>query len=294
MFYRRDILGRLGIEPESLKTWQDVMNVLPDIQATNMNFALPAMISPTVSAAPNTYAMFLYQRGGGFYANDGRESALGEQVALDAFWAYTRFYTGYGLPFIYDFGTRFRTGELPLGIADFTSYNLLRVSAPEIQGLWGMLPVPGTPAPDGINSTVPVSGTASVIMKAAKNKQACWEFLKWWVSEDTQYDFGREMESVLGVGARYHTANLKTFARLPWTAQERNALLSQAEHLKGIPEVPGGYISTRSIDFAVKAVYNTGEDARTQLLSYVPSINWELSAKRKEFHMDADMPDGSK
>lgn len=287
MFYRKDILQKLGIKINDIKTWDDVIKILPVIQSNNMNFGLPAFSSVTVSTAPNTYFMFLYQNGGQIYKDGGRAINLDDKVSLDAFYYYMRFYTSYGLPFIYNFETRFRTGEIPIGISDYTTYNLLQISAPEIQGLWGMTTVPGVKQADGtINTTVPVSVSGCVMMKTAQEKEKCWEFLKWWISENTQYSFGKELESVMGVGARYNTANLKALNRLPWNAADRTVLQKQMNSLKGIPEVPGGYIVARNIDFAVKSVYNTNVDARNKLLSYIDSINEELTSKRQEFHLD--------
>jgi DNA topoisomerase VI subunit A len=54
-------------------------------------------------------------------------------------------------------------------------------------------------------------------------------------------------------------------------------------YLKGVPEVPGGYITTRDIDFAIKAVYNSNADARTVLKKYIKDINSEIQFKREEF-----------
>ena len=43
-----------------------------------------------------------------------------------------------------DFPNRFRTGEMPIGIVDYTTYNMLTVMAPEIKGLWDFTMVPGS------------------------------------------------------------------------------------------------------------------------------------------------------
>ena len=44
---------------------------------------------------------------------------------------------------------RFRTGECPIIIADYTTYNNLCVSAPDIEGLWDFTVVPGIEQEDG-------------------------------------------------------------------------------------------------------------------------------------------------
>ena len=123
-------------------------------------------------------------------------------------------------------------------------------------------------------------------MSSADRPDDCWEFIKWWTSADIQYKFGRELESSMGMGARYNTANIEAVSKLPWTAQERAVILAQAEQSVGIPEVPGGYMTQRNVDFAIKAVYTNNKDARNTLLSYISAIDDEIKLKRKEFHLD--------
>ena len=90
----------------------------------------------------------------------------------------------------------------------------------------------------------------------------------------------------MGVAARYNTANTEALQMLPWQAKDRYALLRQMESLKGIPEVPGGYMSSRSMDFALRKVYNNNLDPRSVLLGYVEQINEEMRLKREEFGLE--------
>lgn len=89
-----------------------------------------------VSLMPNfnSYAMFLYQNQGQLYSEDGSRTALDSKTNLDAFHYFMRLFTDYNLPYAYNFVTRFRTGEIVIGIEDYTNYNLLQISAPEISG----------------------------------------------------------------------------------------------------------------------------------------------------------------
>ena len=139
LFYREDILSEYGLTAP--QTWQDLIGMLPTIQGNNMSVGIPY---PSI-AAPNQntlYAM-IYQNGGKIYNEDATETLLKEEPAVLAFDFYTALYTDYGLPQEFDFISRFRSGEMPLGIADFTTYNFLTVSAPEIRGLWDFAPHPG-------------------------------------------------------------------------------------------------------------------------------------------------------
>jgi ABC-type glycerol-3-phosphate transport system substrate-binding protein len=282
MFYRKDILEELGIDIPA--TWTDLINILPIIQKNNMNVGIPSVA--TTSDFSNFFAQ-LYQRGGTLYNDDGSRTLLDGEVAVDAFDMYTKFFTHYKTPTVYDFVNRFRTGEMPLGFADYTTFNTLEVFAPEIRGLWDFALVPGTKLANGdINRAVPTGTLAAMMFPNADNPELAWQFLQWWVSADTQVRFGRELESVMGAAARYATANVAAFERLAWGANEMAVLSEQRSWTVGTPEVPGGYYVSRHITNAVRRVLNEGEDTRETLLDYSRTINDELIKKRKEFGLE--------
>lgn len=279
MFYRKDILSKLGIDYKDLKTWKDMVDILGTLQESNMSIALPSSYL--------SYVMFLNQMGGSLYNGDGQSSALDDEVSIQAFIMWTNFFVNYQIPIEYNFENRFRLGEMPIGIAEYTNYNLLSVSAPEIQGLWDIAPLPGIMDESGkINNSSPSTAGGAIILSDCKNVDGAWEFLKWWTSAEIQKDFGSELESILGEAARYNTANREAAASLPWSAEDRKILASQWDTSKGIPQVPGGYYTSRSLDFALRKVVNNNESPRDTLLSYIEVINQELAFKRAEFNLD--------
>jgi ABC-type glycerol-3-phosphate transport system substrate-binding protein len=173
---------------------------------------------------------------------------------------------------------------MPLGVADYTVFNTLAVSAPEIRGLWNFTLVPGVMGEDGvINRSTTGGGPCTMMFPSASDKDAAWTFMKWWVSTDTQVRFGREMEAVMGAAARYATANKEAFEQLAWSVSQRNVLQQQWEWVVGTPEVPGGYYTSRHILNAFRRVRNNNEDARETLIDYTRIINEELDKKRREF-----------
>ena len=275
MFYRKDILHNLGIDVAKLKTWQDIIEIIPDLQNNHYTMGLPMDI--------NAYAMFLFQSGGSFYTGGGLASALDSREATEAFKLWSEFFTNYKLPVEYNFENRFRFGSMPLAIADYTMINLLSISAPEIHGLWGIAPVPGMADGDTVNNTVAVSGAGAVMMANTRYPDASWEFMKWWTSSEVQVSFGLELESVMGSAARYNTANLAAINQLPWTAADRRMLMEQLNMSRGIPEVPGGYYTTRYVDFAIRDVTNNNREPRKTMMSYIRYINEEIDIKRREF-----------
>ena len=285
MFYRTDILEELGLEPP--RTWQEFEESIIEFQVRNLTVGLPASLQ--------MYLAFLYQRGGQPFSPDGSRVLLDTSEAVDTFARYTDFYNLYRLPTDFDFANRFRSGEMPLGFADYTLYNQFTIFAPEIRGLWEFTDVPGTHYPDGhIDYSNPAVGTAVIMMRDSPDPQAAWEFLKWWTSAEVQAGFGIGMQSIMGEAAMYPTANMESLAMLPWHPRYYRQIQSQWVNVVGVPEVPGGYYVTRSFGFAFNRIINTyrnqqihnvydAVDPGDVLSRYIPAINAELSRKRKEF-----------
>jgi len=284
LFYRKDILAELNLEPP--QTWQDIYNMISVLQKHNMEFYLP-IEAANASLVPNAaFSMLLFQNEGKFYRDDDKKSALDSEISMDVFKKWTQFYTNYKFPLQADFPNRFRTGEMPIGIADYTTYNMLTVLAPEIKGLWDFAIVPGTRKDDGIINHEVASHTTGVLMlENAKDKEAAWEFMKWWTGKETQISYGREMEGLMGEAARYPTANVEALEELPWPVKDYNNLESQWKWVKGIPQVPGGYFTGRHLDNAFRKVVNAHENPREALSDYILYINDEIEIKRKEFNL---------
>ena len=229
----------------------------------------------------------IYQRGGFLYNEDNSRTILDSEEAIAGFDAFTRFFTHFGTPQFYNFVNRFRSGEMPIGFADFTTFNTLSVFAPEIQGAWNFALMPGIMMDCGtINHMVPAWGTAAVMFTGSQVQDQSWEFLKWWTSYETQLRFGREMESLMGAAARHPTANLQAFNSLPWSTAQLEVLNTQRYWTLGTPEVPGGYYVQRSLIFAARRVINDDVDTRETLLDFVIRINRELINKRREFGLE--------
>ena len=70
---------------------------------------------------------------------------------------------------------------------------------------------------------------------------------------------------------------------LPWPVEDYKNIAAQWGNVVGTPEVPGGYYTSRIVNFAFNEVYNTQHDPGDTLQSYIESLNSELARKRKEF-----------
>ena len=278
LFYRKDILTELGIHEEDLTTWDSLLQtVLPELDMNNFDFGIPSTIS--------SFGSFLYQNGGSFYNEDNTASAFNTAESIAAFETLTTMYTDYGLPRTYDFANRFRSGQMPLAVAEYTSYNQLSVFAPEIEGLWGMLPIPGTEDEDGnIDNTAVCTVTGAVILANSDYKDESWTFLKWWTEDEVQSRYASELETVMGTGARYASANIEAMRSVEWEKSIKESLTKQQESLQGMPSIAGGYYTTRSYDFAFRDVVDNGKNLRETIADATTNITKEIEDKRSEFY----------
>jgi len=256
----------------------------------NMQIGVSSLTSTSAGVINTSFprmliTMFL-QNGVDMYTSDLRSTNLGSAEAVKAFEQLTDFYAKYGLPIYFDANNRFRTGEMPVIIAPMSTYNNLSISAPEIAGRWSIARIPGVLKSDGsINRADEYTGTCCVMFKSTKNKEAGWKFLKWWVSEQTQYDYGMELEAVLGVSGRYLTANKQTFGRLPWDSDTAKVIEQQWQEVTTVPQVPGYYFVSRYLTNAISDTIVKSENPRVVLNRYCDTINAEL--KRKNEQLDA-------
>jgi ABC-type glycerol-3-phosphate transport system substrate-binding protein len=271
MFYRTDILGMLDLEPP--QTWEDVYKMIPTLHANRLDFYYAGGFMP-----------FLYQRGGKYYTDDGLKSALDQPEALQAFKEYTDLYTSYRIPMEANFYMRMRSGEIPIGIAGYGVYTQLSVAAPEITGWWEMAPMPGHMKDGGvIDRSAGGSSQVAVIMRDCEDPEAAWEFLKWWTSAEVQARYGTELEALIGVEARWNTANVEALQSLPWPRRDIEAILEQWEWFQEIPVVLGGYYTDRHVNNAWNRVVLQGWNAMEALEEAVREINRELQRKQEEF-----------
>lgn len=304
MFYRKDVLEELGLEPP--QTWQELIEMLPTIQGNNLSVGIPSAAGSSGSAAATTavasntpdlslYFTLMFQNGGDLYNEAGTKTTVDNEAGIKAFDDYVRYFNDYGLPTVYDFVSRFRSGEMPIGISAYSTYNTLIVSAPEIRGLWDFTLIPGTERQDENGETYIdrsdfITGSATMMIKTEDEalRQNSWEFMKWWAQPDTQVRFGREIEALLGSSARYATANKDAFEQLSWSADDIAILSEQWNQTVGIREVPGGYYTGRHITNAIRKVINDKDDTRETIIDYSITINDEITKKRNEFGLPVE------
>lgn len=284
MFVRTDVFDELELEIP--QTWEDFYEVSTVLQRNNLDVGIPSTVG--------MFSTLLFQYGGSFFNDDFTASGFDSDAANKAFDMWTGLFSKYGFPISYDFYNRFSSGEMPLGITDYTQYLKLKSASPEISDRWVMTLIPGIKDDDGnINRTISNSAatggttnpglaqavSSAVIFSDSESKNSAWELLKWFTSDDVQTKYGYEIESALGMISRYTPANKTAFNNMAWTKSERELLINQRSYVRGIAEIPGNYSVTRELTNAFRQVVYENANPTDTLHRYNVKINKELQRK---------------
>ena len=259
--------------------------MLPALQRNYMSAGLvlpPNNISPATETG-HTFAMLMLQKGQNYYNEDLSASCFSTVDAVQSFEEWTDFYTKYSFEQSYDPFSRFRTGEYPIVISNYTFFNQLSAAAPEIKGLWDFCQVPGTVQSDGsISHAANSNGSGAVIFSKVKNKEDAWKYISWFTDTETQVEYASQIEGLMGIMGRFDTANTEALQRLSWSKDELERLNAQRSQLIEIPIIPASYAVTRNIMNAFRETVNEGENPRDTLIWYNRDINDEIERKRRE------------
>ena len=287
MFYRTDVLAEMGLTVP--KTWDEMYALISVLQQNNLTIGFPYSSVSTAASFENLgsrdlFVTLLLQNNTSLYNETLTEVCLDEAGVIDVFKEWTTLYTEKGLDLEFSFYNRFRTGEMPLAIQGYGTYNMLASAAPEIKGLWEMAMLPGTVQEDGTISYRTGGGGSGVVMLAgSKHKQAAWKFLQWWVDADTQAEYGNQLEIIFGAASRYAPASDEALTKLPWTPEESQLLLSQKAWVVDLPEVLGGYYVSRGVDNAFRNTVLSGKNYKEALIEQSIKVNAEIARKQQEF-----------
>ncbi len=275
MYYRTDIFESLGLEVPT--TWDEFLEVSAVIQRNKMTVSMPT------PDAMGILPTLLMQNGLSIYNEERNKAILDTDEAINVFTEWTEFYTKYKMPVTTDFYNRFRVGVTPLGISSYVTYNTLKDMAPEISGRWAIATVPGTVKDGELDYTTFGGGTGCIILNDSKYKDEAWTFLKWWTSTDTQYRYSKNLESLLGATGRVATSNKEAMQMYSWKAEDLEIIMKQWDSVEEIPEVPGSYYLTRSIEQAFYAVQNGKATPTDSIIKWNGIMNEEIERKIDEY-----------
>ncbi len=290
LVYRTDVLEKLGLQVPD--TMEDVVDMLPELQMRGLNFYYPTAGMAAMRNFHGTTPLIV-QNGGALYSGTAQEgTTLGSEASVNGFTTLTDLFTVYDLPVdISNFYQHFRNGDIPIGICDYGTYNLIANAAPELAGSWDISIVPGTEQPDGtVNRATCGCAESTVIFKSDREREdKAWEFIKWWSSSDVQAQFGQTMQITYGDEYMWTTANTEAFARLPVDNAHKAVILEFMKNVVDVARVPGTYMLEREMSNAFNSIVVDGETAQSRIDTAVKTINREIDRKLEEFgYTDSD------
>ena len=248
LFYRTDVMEKLNLPvPE---TMDDVIALLPELQMRGLNFYYATAGMLSMRNFHGTTPLLVQNGGSLYYETADLGTALGSRGSVKGFTALTDLFTIYNMPVNVDnFYQHFRNGDMPIGIADFYTYNLIRNAAPELDSSWAISLIPGTVQEDGtIDRTTCGCAESTVIFRSTEEREKqAWQFIRWWSSTEVQALFGRMVQSIYGDEYIWPTANLEAFDLLPWNTEDKQTVRAFAENVVDVARVPGTYMLERAM-----------------------------------------------
>lgn len=297
LIYRTDILEAAGLKvPE---TWDDLTSMIPYLEADNMSVYLASNEYLTLGGSSSSTTMpvnaiflsMLYQKGYELYNEDNTATNLDQTDLMMVFKDWTEYYTNQGLEYSVNLTTRFRTGEIPVMVGDYSYINTLSISAPEISGKWSIAKIPGTRQADGsVDHTAAAMIGTSFIVSSTVEKDGmlneAWDFLKWWTSAQTQANYSIELKAEDGEAAEYPVANIDAIKDGGLKDEFKEVVLGLIDDLKAEPQIPGSYITGRTIRNAFVTTVSDNVDPIDTLYITLDAINTEITNKRQEFGLN--------
>lgn len=288
LFYRKDILKALKLSVPD--TWDDVKEMMPTLLRYGKNFNLPLSSSAAYKGFGIT-SPYIFQNNGAYVTDDGLNAAFDSDSFFDAMTEMTELFTIYGVSnSVPSFYNSFRNGEIPIGISSYATYMQLQVAAPELAGKWAIAKAPGTKQEDGtVLRYQPAATSACMIFDNTDKSQEAWDFLKWWLSTETQVRYAYKMQNTYGSEYRWNTANLNAFSQLSYPMDDMNTILDQLQFQKEVTGHPAAYMIERQTSEIWNGVVVDNEPLMDEIDSSLVSTNREILRKLKEFgYVDGD------
>ncbi len=281
VIYRTDIFEQLGMQVPS--TWDDLRGILPKLQRYGMSFYHDIATNGGYKYFYQTVPM-LYQNGGKLYSDNGLHTAINEPEAVKGIAALGELFSIYSIPTkVASFMDSFRYNLCPIGIVNLDTYILVKNGAKELEGQWALAPYLGTVRENGsIDRSYIAGSTCGIVFKNTDKANECWEFMKWWMSHETQSRYAYTLQLSFGDDYVWLSANKNALADSTIRVEDRRLILEQLSHLKNVPRTPGDYMLERDLSNIWNSIAMNGASAQVAIDAKIQEINRELLKKMSD------------
>jgi len=285
MYYRTDILDKIGLLDAIPDTWEDMKSILPELQNYGMNIYIPLASDSAFKGFAVTLP-FYAQANISVISADGMSTTIDSDEGIEAMKLMTELFNTYALPKqVNSFYNHFRYGTLPIGISNNENYVKLLIGAPEIKGNWDIALYPGIydEEKDEILRYAPTSSTGVMMFDSGDKNQDAFDFIQWWLSTEIQSRFAYDLQTMYGEEFIWFTANREAFLSLAIPENHKEIILQQYDWSIEAPNVPGIYMLEREISNAWNKIVLNNTNPRDTLEQSATIVNRELARKLEEF-----------
>ena len=282
LIYRTDIFDTLELPIPD--TWQDVLDILPELQRYGMNFGHPLSWGGALKFLNLTWPFYM-QHGAELFTEDGIRPLIAEPDGVQSLRFMSDLFMRYSLPLeVPSFFDSFRRGELPIGIVTSGLYRGIRSGAREIQGLWDIAPLPGIQQEDGsVSRWFMANGHAAAMFRDSEKLDEAWEWLQWWLSAPVQVQYTQMMSSSFGELFFWFPSNPEAWHTVAMSHEHRMMVMDQMHWMREIQRVPGLYMVERAISNAWSSIVFQGVSPQRAADRASTIIHREVRRKMIEF-----------
>ncbi|BAV50490.1 ABC transporter substrate-binding protein [Mesorhizobium sp. 113-1-2] len=175
-FYRRDFYEKAGVDPASIKTWDDFIAAGKKIQAANPGVS---MTNADFNGDSEFFRMISNEQGCAYFSEDGQSITVNQPKCVDAMIKVKEMKDA-GIVSSADWGTKITNntaGTVATQIYGGWYEGTIRTESAGENGKWGVYLMPSLTA-DGPRAAN-LGGSSLAITSASKNKEAAYEYLKY-------------------------------------------------------------------------------------------------------------------
>ena len=176
MFYRRDFYEKAGIDPATIKTWDDFIAAGKKLQEANPGVT---MTQADINGDTEFFRMIANEQGCGYFASDGQSITVNQPACVTALETVKKLKDA-GLLIAGTWDEKIqanKAGTVATQMYGGWYEGTLRSTVPDLAGKFGVYQMPSASA-DGPRAAN-LGGSALAISASSKNKEAAWAYVNY-------------------------------------------------------------------------------------------------------------------
>lgn len=176
VFYRRDFYEKAGVDPSTIKTWDDFLAAGKKVMEANPG---TVMAQADFNGDSEWFRMIANEQGCGYFSTDGQSITINQPACVATLEKLKEMKdAGIITAAIWDQKIQANTaGKAASQMYGGWYEGTVRSGSPDLAGKWGVYPMPSLTA-DGPRAAN-LGGSSLAISEASENKEAAWKFVEY-------------------------------------------------------------------------------------------------------------------